>query len=262
MTKLFLFLLLCAGSFLTRAQRLIHDEHIEHQQERMVFKSWDKDTFTPKPGFLGLNPLYWATWALHPNYPKNDLRPLGPFGPQTQRLLLAAALSGTDEQYRLHSDTLKNTALSKSTVYSGLLSDLDPLWLLYYQSRFSSLIYPLEAPLDGAGEKEQKYLVSSGLYQWYLNERDGIAERLELSRRTTLERGRRLLSYEQLLGEYQKLEATWLEKKRLASQYISISAVKKTAPPVKKNLSKWVQIDIAIADRILKAADLRGRGRK
>jgi len=256
MTKLFLFLLLCAGSFLARAQRLIHDEHIEHQQERMVFKSWDRANFTPKPGFLGLNPLYWATWALHPNYPKTDLRPLGPYGPQTQRLMLAAATSSADEAYRLHSDTLRNSALSKSSVYTGLLSDLDPLWLLYYQRQFSSLIYPETDPLDGAGEKEQKYLVSSGLCQWYLSEKEGIAERLELTRRTTLERGERLLSYQRLLSEYQKLQATWLEKKRLAGKYISLSEVKKTAAGANKNLSKWDKTDIAIADRILKNSKL------
>ncbi|SDD71088.1 hypothetical protein [Pedobacter soli] len=260
MTRLFLFLLLCAGSLLARAQRLIHDEHIEHQQERMVFKSWDRGKFTPRPGFLGLNPLYWATWALHPNYPKTDLRPLGPFGPQTQRLMLTAATSSADEAYRLHSDTLRNSALSKSSVYTGLLSDLDPLWLLYYQKQFSPLIYPERNPLDGAGEKEQKYLVSSGIYQWYLAEKDEIAERLELTRSTTLERGERLLSYQRLLGEYQKLQATWLEKKRLAGKYISISEVKKTASGARKTLSKWGKIDIAIADRILKEAELRVGG--
>ena len=260
MTKLLLFFLLCAGGFYARAQRTIHDEHIEHQQERMVFKSWDKDKFTPKPGFLGLNPLYWATWGLHPNYPKTDLRPLGPFGPQTQRLLLTAATSRTDEAYSLHSDTLKNTALSKSSVYSGLLSDLDPLWLLYYQKEFSSLIHPEADPLDGAGEKETKYLISSGLCQWYLSEMDGIAERLELTRKTTLQRGERLLSYQRLLGEYQKLQSTWLEKKRLAGKYISLSEVKKTAN-ARKNLSKWDKIDIAIADRILKEAALKVGGK-
>ena len=40
----------------------IRDIHIANQQERMVFKQWDKSKFTPSKGFLGLNPLYWLTW--------------------------------------------------------------------------------------------------------------------------------------------------------------------------------------------------------
>ncbi|MNK94735.1 hypothetical protein D3C87_1149460 [compost metagenome] len=122
------------------------------------------------------------------------------------------------------------------------------------------MIHPVADPLDGAGEKETKYLISSGLYQWYLSERDGIAERLGLTRKTTLQRGERLLSYQRLLGEYQKLQSTWLEKKRLAGKYISLSEVKKPAK-ASKNLSKWDKIDITIADRILKEAALKMGGK-
>ena len=73
------------------------DKHIVNQQERMVFKQWDRDKFTPKRGFLSLNYQYWITWALHPRYPRTDRRPLSLSGPQTLRLLLVSAMKRTEE---------------------------------------------------------------------------------------------------------------------------------------------------------------------
>jgi len=256
MKKLILLILLCMGSQLSRGQRPIRDEHIANQQERMVFKSWDENKFTPKPGFLGLNPLYWMTWALHPNYRKTDLRPLGPFGPQTQRLGMVQAMLSSEEAYKRQSDTLKNVALGKSSVYSGLLSDLDPLWLLYYKTAFSPLLSGDETELDGLSEKEKKYLVSSGIYQWYLSEKRAISERLEITRRTNLERGSRLLTYQRLLKEYEKLQGTWSEKKRLVWKYLSISQSSKAVKDRSEGISTGSKRDIEIADEILKHSKL------
>src|SRR5690606_4436529 len=98
------------------------DQHIINQQQRMVFKQWDKRKFTPTKGFLGLNPNYWITWGLHPNYPKTDHRPLSTAGPQTQRLLLVAAMKNTEVAYSKRTDTLKNLALSETAGYLGALS--------------------------------------------------------------------------------------------------------------------------------------------
>jgi hypothetical protein len=254
MKNLILWLLLSAKSLLCPAQRLIRDEHITNQQERMVFKQWDRNRFTPTSGFLGLNPNYWLTWALHPNYPKTDLRPLGPFGPQTQRLGLVLALRQSEEAYKLHSDTLKQQALTKASAYSGLLSDLDPLWQLYYSSEFSPLLGPEKNGLEILSERERKYLLSSGLYDWYRSERESLSQRLGIARRTTLERGERLASYQRMLAEYRKLEATWSEKKRLAWKYLSISD--KAVPGHLQQIPPRVKSDIEIADQILKHSKL------
>src|SRR3546814_9652588 len=115
------------------AQRPIYDKHIVHQQERMVYKWLDRDKFTPKKGFLGLNPAYWLTWDWHPDYPDKDRRPLGPSGMQTHRLALVLAMQQATRYYKLHTDTLARVARSEMVHYSALTSGADPLWLLYYR---------------------------------------------------------------------------------------------------------------------------------
>ncbi|WP_316824758.1 hypothetical protein [Pedobacter miscanthi] len=256
MKKVILILLMGLRAVCCPAQRMVNDEHIKNQQERMVFKQWDRDKFTPKPGFLGLNPYYWLTWALHPNYPGNDLRPLGPQGPQTRRIALAVAMSQADQAYKLHSDTLKDQALRKASAFSGLLSDMDPLWQLYYRYAFAPLLSPQKNELENIGAKERTYLLSSGLYSWFIEERESLLERLQTARKTTLSRGERLLSYQRMLEEYRRLEAVWMEKKRLAWKHISISnaagILRKTVP----KLSSAASRDIAIADEILKHSKL------
>lgn len=114
------------------AQKSIEDKAMRYQQERMVFKQWDKNKFEPGSGFLGLNPYYWLTWGLHPNYPDTDRRPLSGSGPQTQRLAMVGVMNSTSSAYRLESDTLRNTALLEINNQSGAVSAADPLWILYY----------------------------------------------------------------------------------------------------------------------------------
>ena len=124
-----------------RAQQEVNDESIRYQQQRMVFVQWDQNKFTPKAGFLDLNPYYWLVWGLFdPDYHKTDLRPLAPSGPQTQRLAMVGVQNSEDNKYKLQSDTVKRTALSQIASQSGLLSDVDPLWLLYYKNQFSALL--------------------------------------------------------------------------------------------------------------------------
>src|SRR5690606_18827152 len=68
-----LFILICLLiSWNAAAQMAIHDRAIVAQQERMVYKEWDRDKFYPKPNrILGVPTilLWYMTWALHPNYP-------------------------------------------------------------------------------------------------------------------------------------------------------------------------------------------------
>ena len=257
MKKLLIVLLIIIPFIRCIAQRPISDEAVTNQQERMVFKQWDWDKFTPKPGFLGLNPNYWLTWALHPNYPKTDLRPLGPLGPQTQRLGLVLAMASSTSRQRLHSDTLKTQALIKASAYSGLLSDLDPLWQLYYRQEFASLLSGnQQEDLTGIPGREKQYLISSGIYEWYRSETGNLSQRLEITRKTTLERGERLLAYQRLLMEYRAVESAWSEKKRLAWKYLSISDARPGAGQSGEGMRTKGGGDIEIADRILKHSKL------
>src|ERR1700744_5745040 len=96
------------------AQSDVYDKAVVHQNQRMVFQQWDQNKFDPTKGFLSLNPYYWLVWGFFdPNYHNNDLRPLSATGAQTQRLALVGTMNSTDNQYKLHSDTVRNTALSQ-----------------------------------------------------------------------------------------------------------------------------------------------------
>lgn len=249
--------LCCSIAFFADGQKKITDKHIIYQQERMVFKQWDGDKFTPKSGFLGLNPEYWITWALHPNYPKTDLRPLGPVGPQTQRLMFAAAMQNTDNLYKMHSDTLRNTALSEASNYSSALAFADPLWLMYYRNEFEGLLSQADSDLlSGLSANERAYLISSGLFDWYREESHALLERLEIARSTTLDRGSRIMAYHRMLGEYRKLLANWEMKKSKAKTFLAIrSSTEKLRKGEAVNVNGG-KTDIQIADDILKKSKL------
>lgn len=233
------------------------DTHIVHQQERMVHKQWDRKKFTPTSGFLGLNYQYWLTWAWHPNYPKRDLRPLSATGPQTQRMALVLAMQQTDKSYKLHADTLRNTALTEATNYSGLLSGTDPLWILYYRKEFSEL---LEAEgdnlLEGMPAKEQAYLRNRGLLDWYTQERAELKERLEAARSTTLDRGSRILAYHRMLDEYRSLRSSWDAKKRYAAKFIALQENSQNIKDANRNAIATgnSRTDIQIANDVLSKA--------
>ncbi|MFN0293570.1 hypothetical protein [Pedobacter helvus] len=238
----------------TYAQKAIKDKHITNQQERMVFKQWDKKKFTPTSGFLGLNPEYWLTWAWHPDYPKRDLRPLGPIGPQTQRLAFAAAMQNTATAYKLHSDTLRNTALTEASNYSAVFSEIDPLWQLYYRHEFEPLLNQSDnALLNGITQKEKDYLVRTGVYEWFRTEAAAIRERLETAQGSTLDRGSRIIAYHRLFLEYRKLLASWEAKRQYSRKFLSLSEtagkMKTREKPIVQN--QGYRTDQQIANDIL-----------
>ena len=193
------------------AQEIIKDQAVENQSQRMVYAQWDQDDFYPKAGFLDTNPYYWLVWGLFdPDYHNTDLRPLSATGPQTQRLALVGALNGTDNNYKLNSDTTRNTALSQIASQSGLLSDADPLWLLYYNQQFQPLLnYSAVSILGPLPPKVSATLLSDGLYNWYTNALAMLKERLNGARTTDMDRGSRIMAYYRMLKEYQELAGVW-----------------------------------------------------
>jgi len=202
--------------------KYLRDQHIVNQQERMVFKQWDRKKFTPTKGFLGLNPNYWLTWAWHPSYPRTDLRPLRAAGPQSQRILLVAAMKNTAEAYEKHTDTLRNTALAALTGYVGAVSYADPLWQLYYQNEFRPLT-EADDPLHGSSTEVQSYLSKLGVLDWYIEERTALAQRLNSARTVNMERGSRIMAYHYILQEYRQLIASWENKKQRAALYLAMN---------------------------------------
>ena len=224
LTNIWLLLLVPLTGVLAQVPRGWTDQHVVHQQERMVYTQWDRKKFTPSKGFLGLNPLYWLTWAWHPNYPKTDRRPLSGSGPQTLRLGMVLAMQQAAESYKKHTDTIRHVAMSQALRYSSLARDADPLWLLYYRKEFQGLTgAPATDPLAGLSGEVRDYLQTKGLLAWYTEEWEQLRERLAALQAATLERGSRLMAYHRLLTEYRKLQSAWEAKKRYAAKYLSLT---------------------------------------
>jgi hypothetical protein len=235
-------------------QTVAADQSVRYQEERMVYLQWDQNKFTPKAGFLSLNPYYWLTWGLfHPDYHKTDLRPLSASGPQTQRLALVAAMNNTDNKYKLQSDTVRNTALSEIANQSGTISDADPLWQLYYSSELKPVLNNSAATiLAGLSPQVSAKLVSEGLYAWFKNELDMLKQRIQGAHSTTMDRGSRILAYHRLLMEYRKLAGVWAIRTSSAQATLDMTAQQQKLKAGQITVSEWTpQTDIQIAQKVL-----------
>jgi len=236
------------------AQSVVTDKSIRYQQERMVFKQWDQNKFTPTSGFLGLNPWYWLTWGFfYPNYHKTDLRPLSGSGPQTQRLALVAAMNSTDNSYKLQSDTLRNIALSEIAGQSGQVSGADPLWMLYYSNEFKPVLNnSMASILAGLSPQVSSKLVTEGLYSWYKNELDRLKERIEGAHSADMERGARIMAYHRLLQEYRRLSGVWAIRTASAQTTMAMAAQQQRLKSNQVTAPDWTpQTDIQIAAKVL-----------
>lgn len=238
---------------ITKAQLAIEDRAMRYQQERMVFKQWDKGKFEPTPGFLWTNPYYWMTWGLHPNYPDTDRRPLSAWGPQTQRLGIVGALNSTSGAYRLDADTLRNTALLEVSNYSGAVSGADPLWLLYYSKELrpvleyspASILNPLPVAVRGR-------VISEGIYDWYLGELGILKERLIGARNANMDRGSRIVAYHRLLAEYRKLAGVWNVRTAGAANKIRLGEVPIKVKVAEAGIEAWHSgSDVDIARQVI-----------
>lgn len=254
---LFALLFACCLPLLGASQSVIKDDAVDNQSQRMVFQQWDQNKFYPKKGFLSLNPYYWLVWGFFdPNYHKTDLRPLSASGPQTQRLALVAAMNKTDNSYKINSDTVRNTALSEIANQSGLLSDADPLWLLYYRQQFQPLLnYSAAGILGPLPQQVSARLVSEGLYSWYTAELEQLKERLNGARTTDMDRGSRIMAYYRMLKEYRDLEAVWGIRVSAAQMTLNIAASRKQLQNAVSPVSAWTpNSDVQIANKVLQNA--------
>jgi len=259
MKKLLLLLAFCFVLSASYAQEEIQDQAVDNQEQRMVFLQWNQDDFYPHAGFLDLNPYYWLVWGLfYPNYHDTDLRPLSATGPQTQRLALVATQNNTDNHYKLHSDTVRNTALSQIAATSGLLSDADPLWLLYYSQQFQPLLnYSAVTLLGPLSSQVSAKLVSDGTYAWYTSQLNMLRERLQGARTTDMDRGSRILAYYRLLKEYQMLSGVWAIRIATAQKDMTMTIQQQQVKTGQVTVTGWTpQTDVQIANKVLQHANL------
>ena len=223
--RLIIFVFVATSQTHAQSIRSINDKHIQHQQERMVYKQWDRDKFTPTKGFLSLNYQYWLTWGLHPNYPKQDRRPLSAYGPQTLRMGFTLAMKAAVEKNKLHMDTISNISLGELAHISALGNSLDPLWLLYYKHQLAPLINAQKEydPFKKITPTLLNHLKEKGVYDWFIEQHNVLKERLQLIWQTDMERGSRILSYHRILGEYRKLSSTLDSKIEYSRKYLLIT---------------------------------------
>lgn len=251
---IFLILVAIGCSVSCFAQSYVADKSIRYQEERMVYKQWDKNKFTPTPGFLGLNPWYWLTWGFfYPNYHKNDLRPLSANGPQTQRLALVGTMNGIDNQYKGESDTVRHTAVSQIAGQSGLITGADPLWALYYSREFKPVLdHSMASILAGLSPRVSTRLISDGFYDWYRNELDRLKERIDGAHSADMERGSRIMAYYRLLNEYRRLAGVWAVRTASARTTMDMEKQQQQLHNRHTTAPDWTpQTDVQIARQIL-----------
>lgn len=206
----------------------IHDRAIVAQQERMVFKQWDKDRFNPKPNrLLGIpsNPNWYLTWALHPNYPKLDRRPLSPTGEQTQRLALAAAMKVSSDYYKQYADSIGNLAVKEWTRISGAISGTDPLYLLYYKKELSPLESIEVTAFQNVPVQVQEYMLQHGGYDWYLENMKSLSERYGFAKNLDMERGQRIIMYHRIMLDMRQLLDKWKYKLSLSENMLAFKEI-------------------------------------
>lgn len=250
-------LMLFAFSFMlsaSYAQRPVNDESLRYQEERMVFKQWDQNKFTPKPGFLSLNPYYWLVWGLfHPSYHETDRRPLSAAGPQTQRLALVSTMNSIDNNYALNADTVMGTAMKQIYATEGIVSGADPLWLLYYKQQFVPVLnYSMPSLMAGLSTQVTSKLITEGTVDWYSHELDMLAERINGAHTADMDRGSRIMAYYRLLKEYRSLAGVWAIKVSTAQKGITMTAQRQQLHNGKAVISDWSPgTDVKIANSVL-----------
>src|SRR5690606_25813235 len=202
--------------------------------------------FYPKPNrILGVptNLLWYMTWALHPNYPKTDRRPLSPQGEQTQRLALAAAMSITSDYYKKEADSIQLASAKELARISGAFSEAGPLYLLYYKKELKPLENPGEEAFDDVPTDVQAYVEETGALDWYQEEMERLAERYELSKKLDMERGQRILMYHRILQDMRQCLSRWQHQIHLSQQVVEFKILKSHAPIEAGSPARWEETD-------------------
>jgi hypothetical protein len=211
MKKAIITVILAISVKVTIAQQAAQDKAVNYQHERMVYKQWDQNKFTPTSGFLGLNPLYWLTWGLRPQYKKVDKRPLSATGAQTQRLAFTATYDDQADKLRLESDTIANVAKADIVRTSGAIASEEPLWILYYKKELDFVMNA--TPQDIMNTIPPKILpqvLQANTYNWYTEQIGILRERLDGARTADMDREARILAYHRLMINYRSLHEQWM----------------------------------------------------
>jgi len=161
-----------------------------------------------------------------------------------------------DNNYKLNSDTVRNTALSQIANTTGTITGVDPLWLLYYNQQFQPLLnYSAATLLAPLPSQVSAKLVSEGTYGWYTNELAMLKERVQGAHTTDMDRGARIMAYYRLLKEYRRLAGVWAVRTSAAQKDIQMAAQQQQLHNGQVAVPAWTpQTDITIANQVLQHA--------
>lgn len=266
MKRLLLTHLLVSLALFSFSQRvkIIDDPHIRAQHNRMVFKSWGN--FLPNPkNFLGINinPHYTLTWSyLAPTQNRRyrsgpDIRPLGPYGEQTQRTVLLFQMQAETTNFSNYADSLGKEAMSDLYHHTGgVISEVDPLWQLYYKRMLKDVYnYNLSKFTTGLTQEEKTYLMENGIIEWFDEEMQRLNERLHGAFDVTMARGSRIINYHRIYTEYQSVMNKWLNHKSWSGSFLTARKDNIKSNNIQNlQVTRWFNNDVAIMRKVIEDA--------
>lgn len=236
----FFLLFLCEISL---AQKRIRDKAVENQQNRMVFKEWDKKKFTPVPHWY--DPislvLFVATWVPYLSYMKGpDLRPLRVGGEQTIREAIAENHRLSTEEYKKYSDSLKKAAQNKFLSHHPSIAKFDPLYLIFYKKQLIGLEQYEQNAFYNVDDKLKDFMKNKDQHRQYLKEMELLLDRYNNAKKTFLERGQRIILMHNIYLDYRKTLASWKQQIETNSTFLKVLNTINQNPSAKKGQNKEI----------------------
>ena len=145
---------------------ILKDEGLNYQEKRMVTGvGWDADDFKPDPkypklfgykiGNTNISAAHAAVWGdilgmnlgtLSGDIRRNqrykngrDIRPLGPYGQETQRHAKLLLMKKEAELAKKHIDSIYSRSMADLAHYTYRTAKADPMYLLYYKRMLTPL---------------------------------------------------------------------------------------------------------------------------
>mgnify|MGYP000009055276 FL=1 len=161
----------------TQAQKyitILKDEALNYQEKRMVTGTgWDADDFKPEPeypklfgykiGNTNISTAHAAVWGdilgmnlgvvsgdirRNQRYKNGrDIRPLGPYGQETQRQAKLLLMQKEAELAKKQMDSVYSRSMADLAHYTHLTAKADPMYLLYYKRMLMPLANFPDQPL-------------------------------------------------------------------------------------------------------------------
>ena len=233
-------------STLIISQVRLQDKSIVGQEKRQVFYQWGD--WNPKPNYVwGVQTNFaygqiWGMWAPSRNrsYRKGrDIRPLSPFGYQTQRYSQIALTEDRTKKLLQHTDNWKEEENNEFLNYTNVAHISDPLFLVYYKPNLNSLEdFNTQSIFykDWGFKKESAFrnAYDFGMISHYAMKIEELKDKYKIAKKVDVSRGKRLLMYHEVfLG--------WRSMKQKIKDLESSFYLRELT---KSDLMKWKQSQI------------------